>query len=258
MKLKTVTIDGKTYAEVDGDKPIYIEDNGSETAFDAPASRQAIAARNAEARSHREAKEAAEAKLKAFEGIEDPAAAIDALKKVKNLSDKDLIAADKVEEIKNNAIRAVEEKYAPIVKKAETLEQELHAEKIGGSFARSKFITEKLAVPADMVQAMFGRHFTLEGGKIVAKDANGNQIYSDANPGNPADFDEALGKIVSSYAGRDHIMKGSGHNGTGKQPGTGGGGENGAKTMTRAEFERLQPMDQMSKVREGVQVVDAA
>ncbi|EKU62129.1 hypothetical protein ACINNAV113_2926 [Acinetobacter baumannii Naval-113] len=36
MKLKTVTIDGKVYAEVDGDKPIYIHDDGKEMPHDAP------------------------------------------------------------------------------------------------------------------------------------------------------------------------------------------------------------------------------
>lgn len=256
MKLKTITIEGKTYAEVDGDKPVYIEDDGKETAFDAPGARQAIAARNAEAKSHREAKEAAEAALKKFEGIEDPAAAIDALKKIGSLKDKDLIDAGKVEEIRANAVKAVEEKYAPIVKRAEELETALHSEKIGGSFARSKFIAEKLAVPTDMVEAMFGRQFALDGGKIVAKDANGNPIYSKSNPGNLADFDEALETIVSSYAGRDHIMKGTGHNGSGKQPGTGGNGGNGSKTIMRSQFEGMAPLEQAAKMKEGFTLVD--
>ena len=75
MKLKTVTIDGKVYAEVDGDKPIYIHDDGKEMPHDAPHSVATIARLNNEAKTHREAKEAAEKALKAFEGIEDPAAA---------------------------------------------------------------------------------------------------------------------------------------------------------------------------------------
>jgi hypothetical protein len=258
MKLKLIEVEGKQYAEVQDGKPVYIEDNGSETAFDAPGARQAIAARNAEAKTHREAKEAAEAALKKFEGIEDPAAALDAIKKISALKDKDLIDAGKVEEIKAAAIKAVEEKYAPIVEKAEGLEKALHSEKIGGSFARSKFIADKLAVPVDMVEAMFGKQFTLDGGKIVAKDANGNPIYSKSNPGNLADFDEALETIVSGYAGRDHILKGSGHNGSGKQPGSDGGGSNGSKTITRADFDKLAPADKMAKIKDGFSVADAA
>ena len=68
MKLKTVTIDGKVYAEVDGDKPIYIHDDGKEMPHDAPHSVATIARLNNEAKTHREAKEAAEKALKAFEG----------------------------------------------------------------------------------------------------------------------------------------------------------------------------------------------
>ncbi|UNK39371.1 hypothetical protein MNR02_06600 [Shinella sp. H4-D48] len=257
MKLKTKEIEGVTYAEIQDGKPVYIEDNGSETAFDAPATRATITRLNGEAKGHREAKEAAEAALKKFEGIEDPAAAIDAIRKVASLKDKDLIDAGKVEEIKQQAIKAVEEKYAPIVQERDGLVNQLHSEKIGGSFARSKYIGDKLAVPSDMVEAMFGKHFTLDNGKIVAKDANGNQIYSKANPGNPADFDEALEAIVGAYAGRDHILKGTGHNGSGKQPGTNGSG-GGSKTITRAEFEALDHSARGAKIKEGFKVVDAA
>lgn len=258
MKLKLIEVEGKTYAEVQDGKPVYIEDNGTETAFDAPGARQAIAARNAEAKSHREAKEAAESALKNFEGIDDPAAALDAIKKVAAFKDKDLVDAGKVEEIKAAAIKAVEDKYAPVVSERDTLKTQLHSAMIGGSFSRSKFIADKLAVPVDMVEAMFGKQFTLDGDKIVAKDANGNPIYSKSNPGNLADFDEALETIVSGYAGRDHILKGSGHNGSGKQAGTNGNGSNGSKVITRSEFEKLDASARMSKMTEGFQVVDAA
>ena len=82
MKLKTLEVDGKTYAEVQDGKPVYVEDDGKEVAFDAPGTRNTISRLNAEAKSHREAKEAAEKALKGFEGIEDPAAAIKALETV--------------------------------------------------------------------------------------------------------------------------------------------------------------------------------
>lgn len=258
MKLKLIEVEGKTYAEVQDGKPVYIEDNGTETAFDAPGARQAIAARNAEAKSHREAKEAAEAALKKFEGIEDPAAALDAIKKVAAFKDKDLVDAGKVEEIKAAAIKAVEDKYAPVVTERDTLKTQLHSAMIGGSFARSKFIADKLAVPVDMVEAMFGKQFTLDGDKIVAKDANGNPIYSKSNPGNLADFDEALETIVSGYAGRDHILKGTGNSGSGKQAGSDGGGSNGSKTIMRSEFDKLAPGDKMAKIKDGYTVADAA
>lgn len=54
------------------------KDDGKEIPFDAPAAMQKISGLNAEAKQYREAKEAAEAKLKAFDVIEDAAAALKA------------------------------------------------------------------------------------------------------------------------------------------------------------------------------------
>lgn len=255
MKLKTIEHDGKTYAEIQDGKPVYVGDDGKDVAFDAPGTVSTISRLNGEAKSHREAKEAAEKALKAFEGITDPAAAIEALSKIKSLDDKKLIDAGEVEKVKAEAIKAVEEKYAPIVRENETLKGELHGEKIGGAFARSKFIADKSAIPADLVQARFGQHFKLEDGKVVAVDQAGNKLYSKANPGNPADFEEALELLVDAYPYKDQILKGTGHGGGGAQHDKGGGG--GSKTITRSEFGKLSPNDQMKKVTsDGFTVVD--
>lgn len=75
MKLKTVEVDGKQYAEVQDGKPVYVEDDGKEIAFDAVGTRAAITRLNGEAKQHRERAEKAEKIAKDFEGIEDPAAA---------------------------------------------------------------------------------------------------------------------------------------------------------------------------------------
>ncbi len=253
MKLKTIEVDGKTYAEVSDGKPIYI-DGEKEIVFDAPGTVATISRLNGEAKGHREAKEAAEAALKTFDGIEDPAAAIEAVKQVKNFKDKDLVEAGEVDKIKNEAIKAVEEKYAPVVEENKTLKSSLHQEKIGGSFARSEFIAEKMAVPIPMVEATFGRHFTIENGKIIAKDASGNQVYSKANPGEPADFDEALEIIVESSPFKDNILKGRSQSGSGAQGGGGDGG--GAKNITRSEYDALSHGERRKAMADGVKVVD--
>lgn len=255
MKLKTVEIEGKTYAEISDGKPVYIEDDGKETAFDAPATRATITRLNGEAKGHREAKETAEAALKKFEGIEDPKAALDAIQKVKSLSDKDLVDAGKVDEIKAATIKAKDDEYKPVVEERDTLKKALHDEKIGGSFARSKFIAEKTVVPADMIQAHFGRHFSIEEGNIVAKDAHGNQIYSKSNPGNPAGFDEALEIIVDQYPHKEHILKGTGAGGGGSKPGN-GNGSGGEKTISRSDFESLSHPDRNAKIADGFTISD--
>lgn len=257
MKLKLVEIEGKTYAEVQDGKPLFVHDDGKESPFDAPSTLATISRLNAESKGHREAKEAAEKALKAFEGISDPKAALDAINKVKSFNEKDMIEAGKVEEIKNEAIKAVRAEFEPVVKERDTLKNQLNDEMIGGSFSRSKYIAEKISVPADMVQAQFGRHFSIENGKRVAKDSNGNLIYSKSNPGELAGFDEALETLVNQYSHKDTILKGTGNSGGGSQGGN-GGGNGGAKTLTRAEFNDLSQSERAAKFKDGYKVVDAA
>src|SRR3977135_2396170 len=106
MKLK---LDDKGAVVVQDDKPVYIADDGKEIVFDYPATLATISRLNGEAKGHRERAEAAEAKAKTFEGIEDPAKALEALNIVENLDRKKLIDAGKVDEIKAEAKKAFDE-----------------------------------------------------------------------------------------------------------------------------------------------------
>lgn len=257
MKLKTVEVNGATYAEVADGLPVYVHDDGREVPFDAPRTVSRIGVLNREAQTHREQKEAAEARLKAFEGIDDAAAARKALDTLANLDQKKLIDAGEVDKIKQETIKAVEDKWAPVARERDRLKADLYEEKIGGSFARSKFIQEKIAIPADLMQARFGGNFEVKDGRIVAKDLSGNPIYSPTRPGDLADFDEAMEVLVSGYPAKDSIMRGANQSGSGARPNAAGGAA-GGKTISRAEFEKLSPTDKFAKMAEKVQVVDAA
>lgn len=221
MKLK---LDEQGHVVVQDGKPVYVHDDGKEIPFDAAAAMSKIGDLNKEAKGHRERADTAETKLKAFEGIDDPVAAAKALATVKNLDDKKLVDAGEVEKVKTEAIKAIEEKYAPTVKRVEELEGQLYGEKIGGSFARSKFIADKLAIPSDIAQSFFGKHFSIDSGKVVATDLGGNKVFSRTRPGELADFDEALEFLVESYPGKDHIIRSSGASGSGAGGGAGQGG----------------------------------
>lgn len=255
MKLKTVEIDGKQYAEVADGHPVFVHDDGKEIPFDAAQAMNKISQLNGEARGHRERAEAAEGKLKGFEGIDNPADAIKALQTVKNLNDKQLVDAGEVERIKTEAIAAVEGKYKPVVAERDKLQNELITERIGGSFSRSKYISDKLAIPADLVQARFGQNFKLEGGKVVAYDGSGNKLFSRANPGDPADFDEALELLVQAYPHRDTILKSTEAGGGGARNNPGGGGA-GAKTITRAQFDGMSHQQRHDHITKGGTVTD--
>lgn len=230
MKLKLDAQGNVVTKEVNGQKmPVYVHDDGREIEFDAPGAMTKIATLNGEARQHRTDKEAAETKLAAFEGIDDPKAAKAAIETVKAFNGKQALTAAEIEtlvkERVTGAVQTVEDKYKPIVENEGKLKDQLYNERIGGSFARSKFIADKLAVPAGMIQATFGKQFTVDAtGRIVAKDANGKEILSKARPGELADFDEALESIVGGYEHKAAILKGTGASGGGSHGGGGGGG----------------------------------
>lgn len=258
MKLKTVEVEGSTYAVVQNGNPVFVSDDGSENAIDVAAMKDKITSLNGEAMGHRKAKEDAEKALKAFEGIADPAAAIKALEMSKGLEDGKLIDAQKVADERQAAVDAAVASYTEKLT-AETeartkAEKALHKEMIGGRFARSQYISDKLAVPVQMVEATFGNHFAIEDGKVIARDAAGNPIYSDASPGSNADFDEALSKLVASSPFRDSILKGANQSGSGSTGSGSGGG--GSKTIPRAEFEKLAPADAASKMADGYTLTD--
>lgn len=246
MKLKTIERDGVTYAEVQDGKPVYLSDDGKEVAFDAPATVGTINRLTEESKGFKTRALAAEGKLQGFEGIDDPEAARKALNTVKNLDDKKLVDAGQVETIKAEAIKAVEDKYKPIVEERDGLKASLYEEKIGGAFARSPMIVgdkAKFAIPADLVQARFGQQFKIEDGKTVAYDAHGNKIYSKARPGELADFDEALELIIDQYPHKDTILRGTGNQGGGTEPNRGGG-------QGGPDLSKLSPVDRINHARQ--------
>jgi hypothetical protein len=253
MELKTVTLEGVTYAVVQDGKPVYV-DAGKEIAFDAPGTRATITRLNGEAQGHRERAEKAEGSLKGFEGITDPGAALKALETVSNLDNKKLIDAGEAQRVRDEIAKTYEGKLAEADKKYGDLEGQYHGEKLKAAFAGSKFITEKVAVPPDMLQATFGGHFKIIDGKVVGHDTAGRPLINAGNPAEPPSFDDAIKALIDVYPYKDHILKGSGGSGSGAPPGGGGGGD--GKTISRAEFTKLAPDQQMAKAREGVVVTE--
>lgn len=264
MKLK---LDANGNVVLQDGKPVYILDDGREVAHDAAATVAKISSLNGEAMSHRQAKEAAEAALKPFKdaGITDAAAAAEALQTMANIKTGDLTTAAKVQEIKDAATRsaneavaaatrAAEEKQRELTEQNTKLTQDLNNHIIGGSFAGSKFISEKLAIPADIAQKVFGDRFKVDGGKLVPLDQTGNPIFSATNHGNHADFEEALQVMVNQYPNKDMILKGSGASGGGASGG--GAAQPGAKTMSRAQWDGASQSDRMAFSKAGGKVTE--
>jgi len=252
-------------------KPVYVQDDGKEIEFDAAGTVATISRLNGEAKTHREGKEANAARvaelegaMKVFEGL-DPEAARKALDKLKTIDEGKLIDAGKVDEVRGAVAKEYETRIASMTgahqselermkAENEALSGHLNNEIIGGNFARSKVIAEKLAIPADLVQAKFGSAFKVVDGKLVAVGADGNTLYSRSRPGEPADFDEALEMIVDQYPNRDHILKASGASGSGASASA--GRSNGSAGVTRAAFEKMAPAAQMAHIKAGHAITD--
>ncbi|HCJ1630488.1 TPA: hypothetical protein NQQ18_005298, partial [Klebsiella pneumoniae] len=113
--------------------------------------------------------------------------------------------------------------------------------------------TDKIAIPADLLQARFGQSFKVEEGKVVAYDGTGNKIYSRSKPGELASFDEALEFLVEQYPQKDYILKSSGNNGGGSRQSQHQAGQ---KTMKRDAFDSLDIAGKQNALKDGVTIVD--
>ena len=250
MKLK---LDANGHVVVENGMPVYVHEDGKEIAFDAAQAVSKISALNGEAKTHREAKEAAESNLAKFSGITDPAKALEALETLTKIDQKKLIDAGAVDQVKAEITKSFQAQLDEASNQNKTLQDQLYKEMIGGRFSGSKFITDKMAIPSDFVQARFGQSFKIEEGKVVAYDPTGNKVYSRAKPGELADFDEALEFLVEQYPQKDHILKASGNSGGGSQQSQHQAGQ---KTMKRDAFDSLDITGKNAVLKDGITIVD--
>jgi hypothetical protein len=258
MKLK---LDDKGVVVVNNGMPVYVDKDGKDIEVDVPSLFTKITTLNAENKQRRERAEALEGTLKIFDGIEDlpkwRSEADEAFKKVKNFSQKDLIEANKVEEIKKEMKAAHEEEKGKLLKSFQekdatwqgTVKQKddmIYSLMVSSKFAQSPFFTgekAKTLLPPEIAETYFGKNFRVEDdgkGKLrVTGYINGNAIYSRKNPGELADFEEALEAIIESYPLKDRIIRAGESGGSGGGGGAGGGGAGGGHPL-KVKVEKLQ------------------
>jgi len=254
MPLKTVEIEGKTYALVQDGKPVYISDDGKEHVYDAEAMRGSLTRLENDLASTKRKAAATEDALKSFDGL-DAEEAKEALEKIGQIDAKKLVDAGDMDAAIAAAVKPLKDDLASKDKTIETLQGSLSAEKIGNQFSQSKFVTEKLTpAGADLIKNIYADKLKIEEGRIVGLDPAGQPIRSASNPADLAGFDEIIESFVDAYPHKDHILKGNDNHGGGGKPNNGKAGN---KTLSRSEFDGLNPADQMSKIKDGFKVVDA-
>ena len=189
----------------------------------------------------RENRSKLESQLKKFEGIEDPEEARKAIETMSNLDKKKLIDAGEVEKVKAEVQKAMQSKIDELEKSVSQKEETLRKELIGGRFARSKFLSDKVSAPTDLIESKFKDSFQVENGTVVAKDQHGNPIYSKERPGELADFDEALGLLIEQYPHKDVILK--------KPTGSDAPGSK-TRTTGNEDWHKLSPEERLTKGRQ--------
>lgn len=256
MKLKLDAAGNAVLQEVNGVKmPVYVHDDGKESPFDAAATVQSLSSRMAQNQRVEDENKTLKATLEKFKDIKDPAAALKALDTVKDLDLKKLVDAGELDRVKKEVSSVYDEKLAESAKTIEGLNDRLYKTIITNAFANSK-VRDKLAVPMDLIQARFGEHFGVDADKVYATDAKGNRIYSKSSPGDLASFDEALLSLVEQHPDKDVLLRGAGASGSGSSNGGNGGGGQGGKSMSRASFDALNPVERSQRMREGFVITE--
>lgn len=247
-------VDAEGHAILKDGNPVYIDSNGNELTVET----NTISRLNGEAKTHRERAEAAETKLKAYEGI-DPEKARGALETVGKLDQKRLIDAGEVDKVRKEIGDNFNTQLAEKDKLIAATNAELNGMRLNTAFSGSKFIADRVAVPAEMFQATFAGNFKVEDGKIVPYERNGNVMYSNTRHSEVASFDEAIERLVETYPHKDSILRAPTNSGSGN--GGGGGGRGGKNIMTRSDYDKLPPNDRAAlaaKMGTGeVTIVDA-
>lgn len=211
--------------EVKDGNPVWVyEDTGKEIAVDGKQTFAKIAELTTKANERKQELDKLTDAVSKYAGIDDPAAALKAMETVKSLDQKKLIDAGEVEKVKAEIDKFYADKLKAKDDENASLKGELYTEKVGGSFAKSKFISEHCVIPLEFIEGSFKDSFKIEDGKVVAYDKTGSKIYSREKPGELADFDEAISTLISTHPAKDRILKAPANSGSGAPQGGGGGG----------------------------------
>jgi hypothetical protein len=232
-------------------KPVYVDDEGKEIAFDAPAAMSKIRALNNEAKEHRLKAEDYKTKAQTYsEQLQeltskidqyadlDPRKAKRALEKVAKLDAGELLEMEKVEMIKQQLRDEYEDQTAQLKtgfegkekqyqqeleKYTQTLtqkEQFIYNLLVSNQFATLPFISQQTTMTPDVAATMFGKYFKVEtddtGNTQLVAYLNGEKILSRTRHGEPASFDEAFKVIWDAYPNKEAYTKttsGSGSSG---------------------------------------------
>lgn len=207
--------------------PVYKYEDGSESPFDAAKTmdnyKKRIENLEQEKTRHFTKSEDLKKELKAYKGI-DPKSAQEAIETMKNLKGKELLDANGIKALKadmresfDTELSKVHSDYKKLLDEKDTVigvkENTIKHQAITQKFANSEFFTgEKprtIYPPEDAVR-IFSHRFFVDGEGpdivVLGKDKEGNVMMSQKNHGDPADFDEAMARIIEEHPNKARIL----------------------------------------------------
>lgn len=216
---------GKIVVDENGN-PILIDGSGEEKGFDPVKNRENFTKLNKEAESHRLAAKEAKESLSGF-GEYTPEQVRDAIAEAKALKEGQ---GGEVAKVSEEFKRLMAEQKEELEKERDAAINSLKSAQITNAFSSSKFVNEKVSIPADFLQSRIGANFDInENGDVVYLEQAGDPksyLRSNSDPTKPASFDEAVAHIINSREDRESILKANGSGGAGGRGGSGGGGGN--------------------------------
>jgi hypothetical protein len=169
---------------------------------------------------------AAKARLAEFDGI-DPAAVRKLLAEQREAEEAALLARGEFDTIKarmaeehTRATASLQEQLAAIQAQLAAKDGVINELSIGTQFSQSEFISQETTIPPSKARKLYGEHFDVVDGKVVAYDKprgeTGRTQLIDAL-GNSLDFDNAMRRIVEADPDKDHLLKSKVKTGAGSQ-----------------------------------------
>lgn len=153
---------------------------------------------------------------KQFEGI-DPEAVRKLLADQKTAEEQALEKKGDYERLKTRMAEEHGKEVKTLKEQIEQLSGELNGYRsqineltVGTQFSQSKFIAEELTLTPAKTRVIYGDHFEIEDGKVVAYDkprGDKNRTPIVDQYGNTLAFDEALRKIIEGDPEKDHLLK---------------------------------------------------
>lgn len=244
--------DKGNFAVADGN-PVWIDESGAESPADYKAATVKIATLNRENGEHRTKLKDANDRLSAFAGIDDPAEALKGMQFMASMDGKKVMDDEGIQKLIQAAVKPLQVENEALKTGLSEKDSHIYKLEVSSQFQASPFVKDKLLVPPDMLEATFGKHFKIDGGKMVATDATGNQIFN--TKGEPAGFDDAIKVLIDAHPMKDNLYRASGQSGTGSQQSNGTGGT-GVKVISRAVFATMNPAQQSAHALSGGQITD--